>query len=117
MTQHQDEQSEGAVFNDTETALLADHHGGLLAALERADIDIVRMKKMLQSSTAEQLEGLLVEATGLVDRRATILADLASVEAALIARRRRELEAARDRWVEAIGKEQAGGHLPADDEV
>lgn len=117
MTQRQDEQPEGPAFKETETAVLADRHGRLLAALERADIEIVRMKKTLQSSTAEQLEGLLVEATGLVDRRTTILADLTSVETALNARRRRELEAARDRWVEAIGKEQAGGHLPADDEV
>ncbi|GHH16736.1 MAG: hypothetical protein V4460_02595 [Pseudomonadota bacterium] len=96
---------------------LAEKHNALLEALGRAEIDIVRLKKQVQRAPAEQLETLLVQAGRLVDERAQVLAELVPVEAALISRRYRELETARDRWVGDIEDEQAAGHLPSDDEV
>ncbi|QBM75164.1 hypothetical protein E2E30_04880 [Sphingomonas sp. AAP5] len=96
---------------------LAEKHNALLEALGRADIDIVRLKKQVQRAPAEQLETLLVQAGRLVDERARVLVELAPIEAALIARRTREFEAARDQWVVEIEALQADGHLPSNEEV
>lgn len=92
-------------------------HAGLLDALAAVDLDIVRLKIQIVGISGEALEPLLGDAALLTDRRAQVLADLAPIEAALIARRCRALEAARDEWVADIDALQAGGHLPSDEEV
>jgi hypothetical protein len=92
-------------------------HTALLETLEGADLDIVRMKMQVRSAPAGELEALLKRASELVDRRAALLAELAAIETEIMACRDRELETSRDAWVSEIERQQAAGHLPADDEV
>jgi hypothetical protein len=95
----------------------ARRHTALLEVLDRIDLDIVRIKIGVQSAPAGELEGLLKNAGQLVDHRAALLAELATLESEIMARRHRELERLRDDWVSEIERQQAAGHLPTDDEV
>jgi len=96
---------------------LARRHTALLEALDAVDLDIVRMKMQVRSAPAGELEGVLKSAGQLVDHRAVLLADLATLETEIMARRHRELERLRDDWVGEIERQQAAGYLPTDDEV
>jgi len=95
----------------------ARRHTALLEALDGVDLDIVRMKTHIRSAPAGELEGLLKNAGQLVDHRAALLAEVATLETEIIARRQRELEKLRDDWVNEIERQQAAGSLPTDDEA
>jgi len=95
----------------------ARRHAALLEALDGVDLDIVRMKMQVRSAPAGELEELLKNAGQLVDHRAALLAELATLEFEIMACRHRELERLRDDWVSEIERQQAAGHLPTDDEV
>lgn len=96
---------------------LTARHTALLDALAALDLDIVLLKTRMVGANVEALEPLLGDAARLTDRRAHVLAELAPVEAALIAQRHRAMEAARDKWVADVEAMQANGHLPPGEEV
>jgi hypothetical protein len=105
------------ILSGSDRADPARRHTALLEAVNGVDLDIVRTKMQVRSAPAGELEGLLKKAGQLVDHRAAMLAELATLETEIMARRHRELEKLRDDWVNEIERQQAGGYLPTDDEV